>query len=117
MTVPVRRFSNGRCPQEVPLATASVLRHTLDMTLEGWDHIPHGYSAEFDLTGAPLWLRQWFRTPFLDRYAHPLVVARGYAYLTMKDFVPAEEREPVASGWKLREADYRDPGAAYGTLP
>jgi hypothetical protein len=85
------------------------------MALEGWDHIPRGYSADFDLSNAPRWLRLWFHTPFVDRYAHPHVVARGYAYLTMKDFVPVEDREPVGRGRKVRAGDYRDPGTAYGS--
>ncbi len=87
------------------------------MTLEGWDHIPRGYSADFDLSGAPWWLRLWFRMPFVDRYAHPHVAARGYGYLTAKDFVPVEDREPVGPGWRLREPDYQDPGTAYGIAP
>ena len=33
------------------------------MTLEGWNHIPRGYGADFDVATAPWWLRLWFRTP------------------------------------------------------
>ncbi len=39
---------------------------TKSVSLEGWDNIPRGYGAKFDLRGAPWWLRVWFKTPFID---------------------------------------------------
>jgi len=50
--------------------------------LEGWNSIPVGYGAQFDLHGAPWWLRVWFHTPFVDRYAYPAVVRRGFGWLS-----------------------------------
>ena len=52
------------------------------MRLEGWNHVPHGYGATFDIGGAPWWLRAWFRTPFVDRFAYPVLVDRGLGWLT-----------------------------------
>ena len=72
------------------------------MRLEGWNHVPEGYGASFDVRSAPLWLRVWFRTPFLDRWAYPQLVRRGLGYLTPHPGVPPEEREAVANGWRVR---------------
>lgn len=87
---------------------------TSDMTLEGWDHIPRGYGAEFVLDDAPWWLRLWFHTPFIDRYAHPKVVARGHGFLIPHPNWPEAEFEVPGPGWRVRPADYLPPGAEYG---
>ena len=71
------------------------------MRLEGWNHIPEGYGASFDIASAPLWLRVWFHTPFLDRWAYPQLVRRGHGCLRPHPGVPAEQREAVAGGWRL----------------
>lgn len=73
------------------------------MHLEGWNSIPDGYGARFDLTGAPRWLRVWFRTPFVDRFAYPVVVRRGYGILTSNPGTPASELGPVPSGWRTSQ--------------
>ncbi|MGI8723425.1 MAG: hypothetical protein ACR2JG_14530 [Geodermatophilaceae bacterium] len=57
------------------------LRHAGSMTLEGWSHVPEGYGAAFAVGKASWWLRIWFRTPFFDRYAYPMLVARGLGVL------------------------------------
>jgi hypothetical protein len=87
---------------------------TRRMTLEGWDHIPRGYGAEFVLDDAPWWLRFWFHTPFIDCYAHPKVVARGHAFLIPHPNWPESEREVPGPGWRVRPPDYLPPGAEYG---
>jgi hypothetical protein len=81
------------------------------MALEGWDRVPRGYGAEFELAGAPWWLRLWFRTPLLDRYAHPVAVARGHGFLLPNPYCPEEEREVPAQGWRVREPGYFPPGS------
>ena len=81
------------------------------MTSEGWDHVPRGYGADFDVASAPWWLRLWFRTPFLDRYAYPRLVRRGHGYLTPFPDHAANEREPVRGGWRLRDPSYVPPGS------
>ncbi len=81
------------------------------MRLEGWNHIPEGYGADFEVAAAPLWLRVLFRTPFLDRFAHPLLVQRGHGFLVPHPTEPPEGRGVVADGWKLRPANYVKPGS------
>ena len=78
------------------------------MRLVGWNDIPDGYGADFDLHDAPLWLRVWFHTPFLDRFAYPVAVRRGYGWLTRQ---PEREPGPVGAGWRVRPADYQAPGS------
>lgn len=39
------------------------------MHLEGWNSIPRGFEASFDVSGAPWWLRVLFHSPFVDRTA------------------------------------------------
>jgi len=43
----------------------------MTMHLEGWNHVPVGFGATFDIDAAPWWLRAVFGTPFIDRFAHP----------------------------------------------
>ncbi len=62
------------------------------------------------MAAAPWWLRVWVRTPFVDRYAYPLLVRRGLGYLTPHPDVPAGQREPIG-GWRLREPRYEPPGS------
>jgi hypothetical protein len=81
------------------------------MELEGWNHVPIGYSAQFDVRSAPAWLRAWFRTPFVDRFAYPRMVDRGFGYLVPHPDVTPDDREPVAGGWRLRPEGYRAPGS------
>ncbi|GAC1611591.1 MAG: hypothetical protein NVS3B26_25990 [Mycobacteriales bacterium] len=82
------------------------------MILLGWNVIPRGYGARYDAPAAPLWLRGLFHTPFLDRFAYPLFVRRGHAYLTPQAAVPEAQREPVpAVGWRIEHSNYIRPGS------
>ena len=81
------------------------------MRLEGWNHIPEGYGASFDTASAPWWLRLWFRTPFLDRFAYPRMVERGFGYLRPHPKEPPGGREEVTGGWRLRPEGHEPPGA------
>jgi hypothetical protein len=78
------------------------------MRLVGWNDIPAGYGADFDLREAPLWLRVWFSTPLLDRFAYPVAVRRGYGWLMPQ---PGCKPVPVGDGWRVRPADYVAPGS------
>lgn len=71
------------------------------MRLEGWNEIPDGYGAWFDIRHAPLWLRLWFRTPILDRFAYPVVVRRGLGYLTADSGRVPEQLGEVGPGWHI----------------
>jgi hypothetical protein len=81
------------------------------MTLEGWNHIPRGYGADFEVASAPWWLQLWFHTPLVDRYAYPRLVRRGHGYLTPDAGYLAGDREPITGGWRLREPGYTAPGS------
>ncbi|MGH3788341.1 MAG: hypothetical protein ACRDRG_17750 [Pseudonocardiaceae bacterium] len=87
------------------------------MSLEGWDNLPRGYGANFDLRAAPWWLRLWAKTPFIDRFAYPQLVRRGHGYLTPFPDFPNAERDPVSSGWQLREADKYPAGSMVALRP
>ena len=84
------------------------------MTLEGRDHIPRGYGAEFVLDDAPWWLRLWFSAPFIDRYAHPRVVSQGYGFLTAHHPHDDAAREVPGPGWRIRPPGYIAPGSEAG---
>lgn len=71
------------------------------MRLEGWNEIPDGYGARFDITHAPLWLRMWFRTPVLDKFAYPVVVRRGFGYLTADPGRVPDQLDDVGPGWRI----------------
>jgi len=85
------------------------------MVLEGWNHIPDGYGASFAVEDAPWWLRLWYRLPFLDRFAYPLLVRRGHGYLRAFPGVPDARRGPVGEGWKVREDSDVPPGSPAAT--
>ena len=69
--------------------------------LEGWSHIPAGYGASFALERAPRWLRLWFRMPFVDRFAYPFLVHRGFGYLTADPGISPDHLGEVGSGWRI----------------
>ena len=66
--------------------------------LEGWNSVPVGYGAAFDLHSAPWWLRVWFHTPVVDRYAYPVVVHRGYGWLSPQPGLTDDELGRVPAG-------------------
>jgi len=74
------------------------------MKLDGWNYIPRGYGMQWDLSDAPLWLRAWFRFPFLDRFAYPVVVHRGFAWLSPHHASDEGDREQVPPGWRIAPA-------------
>jgi len=73
------------------------------MRLNGWNYIPDGYGMGLDPSAAPLWLRLWLRIPFLDRFAYPIMVSRGFAWLT-PDEHPAMQRQEPPPGWRVESA-------------
>lgn len=80
--------------------------------MEGWNVGPRGYGARFDVRAAPLWLRLLFHTPFIDRFAYPLLVRRGLVYLTPSPALDAADRDPFPSGgWRLEDPDYVPTGS------
>jgi len=81
------------------------------MRLEGWSQIPDGYGASFDVRSAPLWLRAWFCTPLLDRFAYPRMVKRGFGYLTLQPGVAHEDSGDVGEGWRIRHEANQPPGS------
>lgn len=80
------------------------------MRLVGWNTIPWGFSASFDVHEAPVWLRLLYDTPFLDRFAYPLLVRRGYGWLQHPAGAVPTARQ-LAEGWRMRAPDYVAPGS------
>jgi hypothetical protein len=75
-------------------------------TREGWNSIPDGFGARFDLRRAPLWLKLAYRTPFLDRATFPRLVDAGLGYLVPNsDTLPSTGAVALAEarGWKVVE--------------
>lgn len=84
---------------------ATGTRHNGQVSLEGWSKIPEGYGASFEVNKAPWWLKLWFHTPFIDRYAYPLLVQRGHGVLRAHPGVSAAALGPVSSGWRIVGTD------------
>lgn len=83
-----------------------------DVKLDGWNVMPRGYGVRFDVDAAPLWLRVFFRTPFIDRFAYPLMVRRGHAYLApFPESDGLRDPFPLTGGWRLEDPDYVRPGS------
>jgi hypothetical protein len=74
------------------------------MRLNGWNYIPDGYGMAVDAAAAPVWLRIWFRVPFLDRFSYPIMVKRGLAWLT-RDEHEATRPNDAPPGWRVRSED------------
>ena len=67
-------------------------------TLPAWNWIPAGHGLSPRLDRVPRWVRIWFRTPFIDRYAYVWMWHHG--------------------GWDLNSGEAADPGYNAGaTLP
>jgi hypothetical protein len=81
------------------------------MRLEAWNDIPHGYSARYDIKSAPLWLRAVVHTPFVDRFAYPVLLRRGHGYLSPSPAIPAEQLDAVPAAWRIDPPDYEAPGS------
>ncbi|MHB8448863.1 MAG: hypothetical protein ACYDAQ_00085 [Mycobacteriales bacterium] len=79
-------------------------REDREVRIDGWNWVPRGYGLAWDLSRAPWWLRLWFATPFIDRFAYPVVIRRGYAWL-----VPhpgwSDDRDEIPAGWVVRSED------------
>ncbi len=76
----------------------------MTMHLEGWNHVPVGFGAAFDIDAAPWWLRAVFGTPFIDRFAHPILVRRGLGCLTPHPDVVADPlvvADAIRAGWSF----------------
>lgn len=79
------------------------------MRLEGWNDIPAGYGARFDVKAAPLWLRTLFNVPFLDRFAYPILVRRGHGYLRPSPGMPLQGLGDVPAAWRIDPPDHEPP--------
>jgi hypothetical protein len=80
--------------------------------LIGWNSIPDGYGARFELKGAPWWLRVWFHTPFIDRFAYPVVVRRGFGFLGRIPGYADEQLGAVVGEWRIEPPGCQSPGSA-----
>ena len=69
------------------------------MRIDGWNNLPGGYGLHWDLERAPTWLRIWFATPVLDRFAFPVLIRRHVAWLVPPPGWNDEERDRVPPGW------------------
>jgi len=74
--------------------------------------MPDGYGAVFDVRAAPLWLRLLVHTPFIDRFAYPLLVRRGHGYLTRFSGGPSAEPGDITGGWRFGTPDHLRRGAS-----
>ncbi len=63
----------------------------------GWNWLPHLLGAQPELRSMPRWVRVWYRTPLIDRYAHEWMWwHQGWSVLT-----PAQD--PPPAGPNVRE--------------
>ena len=82
-----------------------------DVKLDGWNSIPRGYGVRLDVDAAPIWLRVLFRTPFIDRFAYPLLVRRGHAYLTPFPSGKGSCEPFPSGGWRREGPNFVPPGS------
>ncbi|MGY1855886.1 hypothetical protein [Modestobacter sp. SYSU DS0290] len=64
--------------------------------LPGWDWLPPDHGVRRRLDRVPAWVRLWYRTPFVDRYAHAWMWHHGGwdVLPTAGPGDPAGDREP-----------------------
>lgn len=75
--------------------------------MKGWDSIPDGYGAVFEIAGAPLAARVLLRIPFLDRFAYPMMVRAGCGYLIRHPGARVAT-VPPDGGWTVVSAEQID---------
>jgi hypothetical protein len=82
-----------------------------DVQLEGWNSIPEGYGAQFDLRG----VRGGFGFGSERRSStgsHVRVaVRRGYGWLSPDQGLSVDELGGVPDGWRIRPDDHESPGS------
>jgi hypothetical protein len=78
------------------------LRQTGGVKIDGWNYIPQGYGLDWDLKQAPWWLRLWFHIPLFDRFAYPVMIRRGHAWLGPFPDWDETHRDLVPEGWQVR---------------
>ena len=83
------------------MASDLAREHAARMRLDGWNVIPDGYGARFEVDDAPRWLRLLYRTPFVDRFAYPLLVKRGLGVLSPHPGRSSDRLGPVTRGWRV----------------
>ena len=69
--------------------------------LPGWDWLPPDHGVRPRLDRVPGWVRAWFHTPFLDRYAYAWMWRHGCLELVPPrepPAGPAGDREPRRPG-------------------
>ncbi len=71
------------------------------MRLTGWNDIPAGFNARFEVHQAPAWLRVLYRTPFLDRFAYPALVRHGLGVLIPQPGWTEDDPAAVTGGWQV----------------
>jgi hypothetical protein len=88
----------------VPLGGVWVYWHAEAVILEGWNHVPWEFGARFEITAAPWWLRAWYATPLLDRFAYPVLVRRGYGHLSPHPGTVPDTKaiaDATKAGWRI----------------
>jgi hypothetical protein len=65
------------------------------------------FGARFDTAAAPWWLRAWFATPLLDRFAYPVLVRRGYGHLSPHPGIVPDAQaiaDATKEGWRIDQS-------------
>lgn len=75
------------------------------MKISGWNDIPEGYGLTVNRAAAPVWLRILLVTPFIDRFAYPVMIRRHIAYLAPHPGWPRERLGAVPHGWLVKDDD------------
>ncbi|TRZ86819.1 MAG: hypothetical protein D4R83_03945 [Streptomycetaceae bacterium] len=75
------------------------------MSIEGWDHIPDGFDAEFQFDEANRWLRYLALTPYFERFAYPIAIKRGFARLWPTGEPQDTNIEILEKGWMIQERE------------
>jgi len=76
-------------------------RDTGSVKLDGWNFVPRGYGLGWEAAKLPLLLRVLIRTPFIDRFAYPMMVRQGLAWLKPHPGWEEADRAPVPPGWRV----------------
>jgi hypothetical protein len=71
------------------------------MKLKGWNEVPDGPNLEISFDLGPKWLEILALTPWLERIAYPIAVAKGIVYLRVPENSNFEFDSRL-NGWELK---------------
>jgi hypothetical protein len=78
------------------------------MSLIGWDDASLNLVTEIDFKSSPFWVRLLALTPFVEKYAYPVAVRRGFGTIWISKDSGVDIDIFLAQGWLVKSGEPDD---------